>query len=215
MNQCKGVLFDMDGVIVDSEELISIAAIQMFAEKGITVTQEDFTPFIGTGEDRYLGGVAEKYNHQLDLEVDKNRTYDIYLEAIKGELKPLDGVVDFIKHCKAKGLKIAVASSADMRKVKGNLAEIGLNHGEFDAVVSGSDIENKKPAPDIFILAAKKIGLTADQCLVIEDAVTGVTAGKAAGSKTLGITSSFSPNDLNADWHAENLANATKAILDW
>lgn len=213
--KCKGVLFDMDGVLVDSEEFIAEAACAMFAEKGFNVKPEDFRPFIGTGEDRFIGGVAEKYGCPLNMPADKVRTYDIYLEIIKGKLKPLEGVKDFIAKCKAQGLRLAVASSADMRKVKGNLAEIGLD-GVFDAIACGDDVERKKPWPDIFILAAERLGLTAEQCLVIEDAVSGVKAAKAAGAKCLAITSSFSVSQLNeADFHATNFTEASSEVIDW
>lgn len=213
--KCKGVLFDMDGVLVDSERFIAKAACMMFAERGLTVTPEDFRPFIGTGEDRFLGGVAEKYNFKLNMPADKVRTYDIYLEIIKGHLKPLDGVVPFINKCKSIGLKLAIASSADLRKVLGNLKEIGLDNGKFDAIVCGEDIKHKKPAPDIFILAAAQLGLKPSQCLVIEDAVSGVQAAKAAGAKCLAITSTFTKQQLNADFHAPDLKNIDPAALNW
>ena len=74
----KGVLFDMDGVLVDSEEFICRAAVLMFKEKGLEVQAEDFIPFVGMGEDRYLGGVAEKYNFVIEIEEIKSRTYEIY-----------------------------------------------------------------------------------------------------------------------------------------
>ncbi len=217
-NQCKGILFDMDGVLVDSEEFIARAACMMFDEKGLSVTAEDFKPFIGTGEDRFIGGVAQKYNFELSMPADKVRTYDIYLEIIKGNLNPLSGVVEFVEQCKSRGLKLAVASSADLRKVKGNLSEIGLDHDKFDTVVSGEDVVNKKPAPDIFILAAEKIGLAPNQCLVIEDAVSGVQAAKSAGAKCLGITSSFSQEQLTyagADFIASDLANTSMDVVNW
>ncbi len=215
--KCKGILFDMDGVLVDSEEFIAKAACAMFAEKGFNKVQpDDFRPFIGTGEDRFIGGVAEKYGCQLNMPADKVRTYDIYLEMIKGELQPLEGVKDFISQCRARGLKLAVASSADMRKVKGNLAEIGLDNGVFDAIVCGEDVERKKPWSDVFIQAAEKIGLRAEQCLVIEDAVSGVKAAKAAGAKCLAITSSFSVDQLSgADFFAANLAGVGREVIDW
>lgn len=215
-NNCKGVIFDMDGVLVDSEEFIAKAACMMFEEKGLKVVPEDFKPFIGTGEDRFIGGVAEKYGFPLDLSIAKPRTYDIYLEIIKGSLKPLPGVKEFIAGCRDKGMKLAVASAADLRKVRGNLAEIGIKNGTFDTIVTGDDVERKKPAPDIFLLAAERLALPAENCLVIEDAVSGVAAAKQAGAKCLAITSSFTPEQLaGADFFAENLENAPKEALLW
>lgn len=211
-----GVIFDMDGVLVDSEEFICKAACQMFAEKGLAVKPEDFLPFVGTGEDRYIGGVAEKYNFPVDIAAVKNRTYDIYLDIIQGALSPLPGVDEFIEQCKAMGKKIAVASSADRRKVIGNLQEIDLGSDCFDVVLSGDDVIHKKPAPDIFLLAAQRLGLDAKDCLVVEDAVSGVAAAKAAGAKCLALTSSFAEEQLSeADFWATDLKNASPDVLNW
>lgn len=213
-----GVIFDMDGVLVDSEPFIAEAAARMFAEKGVKVTHDDFHPFIGTGEDRFLGGVAEARGVALDMPRDKVRTYEIYLNLIAGRLQPLPGVARFIDRCRERGLKLAVASSADRTKVLGNLHEIGLPPETFDAVVVGEDVTRKKPAPDIFLEAARRLGLDPSACLVIEDAVAGVTAAKAAGCRCLGITSSFSPQQLataGADWTAPDLEGSPDKVLEW
>jgi len=113
---------------------------------------------------------------------------------------------------------LAVASSADRVKVEGNLRALGLPSGTFDAVVVGEDIVRKKPAPDIFLMASRRLGLEPGVCLVIEDAVSGVAAAKAAGARCLGITTSFSADRLTAagaDWTAADLATATEVVLDW
>jgi HAD superfamily hydrolase (TIGR01509 family) len=211
-----GVIFDMDGVLVDSEPFICKAAMMMFSEHGLTVRPEDFLPFVGAGENRYIGGVAEKYNFPIDIDRDKKRTYDIYLEIIKGELKPLPGVREFIAQCRAIGLKLAVASSADVRKVRGNLSEVGLPLETFDAVVTGEDVVNKKPAPDIFIAAAKNLNLQPAECLVVEDAVNGIQAAKTAGARCLALATSFNEYQLSqADWIAADLSQAPSAALNW
>ena len=206
----------MDGVLVHSEPYIAKAAIAMFAEKGVTVHADEFRPFVGMGEDRFLGGVADLHQVKLDPTKDKARTYQLYLDLIQGHLKPLPGVVEFVAKCRSRGLKIAVASSADSIKVEGNLHEIGLPPSTFDAIVSGSDVAKKKPAPDIFLEAARRLELAPDRCLVVEDAIAGVAAAKAAGSRCLGLTTTFAATQLSqADWVAANLAEATDEVLDW
>ena len=87
----KAVLFDMDGVLVDSEEFMRNAAIEMFREKGFRVKAEDFLPFTGTGENRYIGGVAEKYNIDIEIEKDKARAYLIYENSAGGNSKLFPG----------------------------------------------------------------------------------------------------------------------------
>lgn len=210
----QGVIFDMDGVLVDSEPFIKEAGVRMFAEKGYSVRPEDFQPFVGTGEDHFLGGVAEKYRLPFDAKHDKARTYAIYLELIRGRLKPLPGVFSFLTECRKRRLKVAVASSADAVKVKGNLHEIGLPPDMFDAIVNGSEVERKKPAPDIFLAAVQRLGLSPAMCLVVEDAVAGVAAAKAAGARCLALTTSFPAERLNgADWIVADLAHAPPDIL--
>ena len=173
----KGYIFDMDGVLCDSEEFIAAAAIRMFWERYQTeVTVEDFEPFVGAGEDRYLGGVAEKYGISLSLESDKAETYRLYGECVKGKLQALPGVKDFIERAKAAGIRTAVATSADDVKMKTNLYEIGLDAKHFDALVNGLEVEHKKPAPDIFLEAARRLGIDPAECIVFEDAVNGVQA---------------------------------------
>lgn len=206
----RGVIFDMDGVLCDSEKFICEAARKMFEVRyKENVRPEDFIPFVGAGENRYLGGVAEKYGIQLDIEADKKLTYDIYLDIIRGRLHPLPGARKFIVDCRRRGLKLAVASSADQVKLDGNLKEIGLGGGTFDAAVCGTDIERKKPHPDIFLRAAKLLDLPPGECLVVEDAPNGVRAAKAAGSRCLALTTSFDAATLKeagADETAPNLS---------
>src|SRR5262249_37597212 len=108
----RAVIFDMDGVLTDSEPLINAAAIAMFKEKGLTVQPQDFLPFVGTGEDRYIGGVAEKYHFPIDLPAAKARTYEIYLELVPKQLGAFPGAVELVRNCREAGLHVAVASSA-------------------------------------------------------------------------------------------------------
>ncbi|MCX6334005.1 MAG: HAD-IA family hydrolase [Bacteroidia bacterium] len=212
----RGVLFDMDGVLADSEQFICRAAIIMFSELGLTVQPEDFKPFVGTGENRYIGGVAEKYGLKVDIEKVKARTYHFYTGIIKGNLKPLPGAIDFVMSCLDRGLKIAVATSADAVKMNASLAEIGIPSALFHATVNGLEVDNKKPAPDIYLKAAWKIGLKPKECLVIEDAVSGIKAARSAGCRCLALTTSFNRSLLKeADWICGNLANVPEESLNW
>lgn len=215
-NPIKAVLFDMDGVLVDSEEYICRAGIEMFREKGYQVSADDFLQFTGMGENRYLGGVAEMHGIPFELERDKARTYEIYAGLVSGKLTPLEGTLEFIDKCKSEKLLLAVASSADPIKIGINLSEIGIPPETFQAIVSGLDIEHKKPAPDIFLKAARILNVPIENCLVVEDAISGVRAGKIAGAKVLALTTSFTANELHeADWIVANLSEADESIISW
>ena len=205
----------MDGVLADSEAFIAEAAIDMLAERyGVMATREDFLPFVGTGEDRFIGGVAEKYGAAIDIAADKARTYELYFQLIRGRLKALPGAVDFVRECRARGLRTAIATSADRRKLEANLEAIGLAEADFDATVDGLQVERKKPFPDIYLEAARRLGVRASDCLVIEDAVSGIRAAKAAGAACLALGGSYPEAELRAagaDLFAVDLSKVSKA----
>jgi len=212
----KAVLFDMDGVLVDSEEFIFEATRLMFAEHGVNVKIEDAQPFIGTGENKYISGIGLSNGFEVDIDRDKARTYQMYEQITKGKLNALPGVYAFIQQCKQIGFKMAVASSADKVKVHINLNEIGLDSDLFQAIVTGEDVVNKKPFPDIYLKAAQILGVKPEECLVVEDAISGIKAAKAAGAKCLALTTSFPANLLTeADWICNNLSDVPKNAMDW
>ncbi len=215
MRKFTGILFDMDGVLLDSEEYICQAAIAYFTERGVAVSPEDFLPFVGAGENRYIGGVAEKYGIAIpDITEAKRRTYELYAELVHGRLKPYPGVVEFIDGCRERGLAMAVATSADRTKMEINLHETGLDHSSFSALINGLDLERKKPFPDIYLMAARQIGCDITSCIVFEDAVNGVQAAKAAGAYCIGILSGFPAGELLAAG-ADEVVPDFNSLLDF
>jgi beta-phosphoglucomutase len=187
----RAVIFDMDGVLTDSEPLICAAATEMFRELGVVVQASDFHPFVGAGENRYIGGVAEKYGVALDIERAKARTYEIYLAMVPDRLEAFPGAVELVQQCLGAGFACAVASSADRIKVEANLNKIGLPPAVWRAVVAAEDVQRRKPAPDIFLVAAGRLGVRPEQCTVVEDAVNGIAAAKAAGMRCVAVTTTF------------------------
>jgi HAD superfamily hydrolase (TIGR01509 family) len=189
--EIRAVIFDMDGVLTDSEPLICAAAVAMFREKGLEVQPEDFRPFVGTGENRYLGGVAEEYGLSLDILAAKKRTYEIYLDLVPQHLQAFPGAQDLVHACRRAGLKTVLASSADAIKISANLRKIGLPPEEWDAIVTGEDVERRKPEPDIFLAAARRLSMQPGQCVAVEDAVNGIQAAKAAGMRCVAVAQTF------------------------
>jgi HAD superfamily hydrolase (TIGR01509 family) len=194
--QIRAVIFDMDGVLTNSEPLINAAAIAMFKEKGLVVQPDDFLPFVGAGEDRYIGGVAEKYHFKMDTSEAKRRTYEIYLDRVPSQLEAFPGVTELVNKCRQAGLLVAVASSADKIKVSANLNKIGLPFEAWDTVITGEQVKKKKPAPDIFLTTAQNISVKPQECVVVEDAVNGIQAAKAAGMRCVAVAQTFPAEKL-------------------
>ena len=206
------VIFDMDGVLVDSEPIIRAAAIRALAEFGVAARPEDFEPFVGAGENRFVGGVAELHGQAFVPEM-KRRTYDWYLQLLSSMGKAFPGGKELIELLRENGVPCAVASAADRIKVEANLTQVlRVPLDCFTAIVVGEDVKRLKPYPDIFLEAARRINVAPAACCVIEDAINGVQAAKAAGMRCVAVTTSFSADallDAGADAVTAAVGNVT------
>ena len=176
----KAVLFDMDGVLIDSEEYMAKTGVRALKKYGIEAKESDFAEFVGCGENRYVGGVAEKYGVPYRTEM-KDYLYACYGEHVKEEANIPDGVLEVLHTLRSRGYKLAVCSSADRVKVLMNLGAIGAEETLFDHLVTGTDIKNPKPDPEIYQTGAASLGLAPAECIVVEDAPSGIRAAHAAG----------------------------------
>lgn len=209
----KAILFDMDGVLIESEYLMRHASIQALAEWGIQAKHEDFREFTGMGEDMFVGGVAQKYGHTYTYDM-KDRAYDYFGAQVKELAHVPEGVKDMLLALHEKGLIMAVCSAADLRKVRYNIQAIGVDERIFSALVTGSDVERKKPFPDIYLKGAALIGVDPKDCLVVEDAVSGIKAAHAAGMDAVGVPTTFSREELEARVHPEYMLNEIKELTN-
>ena len=206
-SKIKAVIFDMDGVLVDSEPAMYKASIAGLREFGIEAKAEDFKTFVGTGERSFIGNVVRIHGGEYCDEM-KDRVYEIYCRDIDREIVRFPAVIPTVDALKRSGYLVAIASAAEWVKVRANIRAAGLRAEDFGAIIKAGDVERLKPAPDIFLKAASILGVAPSECIVCEDAENGVRAAKAGGMFCLGITSSFSDErlkELGADWTAEDI----------
>lgn len=192
----KVIIFDCDGVLVDSEKGLSEIAADVLSEYfDLPAVPEDFLPFIGMGEDMYIGEVVRKYNGNYTPDI-KSIIYKEYIARAYGIVTVFDGLTDMLHKLKDEGYKMAVASSADDSKVAVNLGILGLGEDFFDAIITGSAVTKKKPDPEIYLLAASRFDISKSECVIVEDAISGVQSGINAGIDVIGFTSSVSAGRL-------------------
>ena len=216
MARYKGILFDMDGVLVDSEPLFHKAVNIMVERCGAApITEEE--------NNRYLLGttVEETWIRVKELrEVPQTPAEllagynEVVKEVLRSDLVPRPGVRDLIAEAQQRGLPIAVASSSLREWVELKLSVIGLTDA-FNVKLGGDDIENGKPAPDIYIKAARLIGLEITECVAIEDSPIGLAAASSSGAYTIcTLTDSTRHLDLSAaDVIIENLEEFDYGLL--
>lgn len=189
----NAVIFDFDGVIIDSEAYHYQAYKDLFAGIGLDFSWPHEKMAGRKVEDNVRAFLAEK-GVEGDVKALAIKKEDIYLAGILENAKAMPGAVGLVKCLKASGrVRLAVGTSSSRRVVDALLERMGLR-GYFDFVASSSDVTNAKPAPDVFLLAAKRLGVPASECLVFEDASAGVKAAKAAGMKCVAVRSPFAPN---------------------
>ena len=209
----KAILFDMDGVLIESEFLMRASAIHALAQYGIEAKHEDFVEFTGMGEDKFVGGVAEKYGHTYTFDM-KEKAYDYFGDHVTEMAHVPNGVKEMLLALHAKGFVMAVCSAADLRKVRYNIKAIGVDERIFSALVTGSDVERKKPFPDIYLEGARRVGIDPKDCLVVEDAVSGIQAAHAAGMDAVGVPTTFSKEELMERVHPEYMLGEIKELTN-
>lgn len=192
----QAVIFDMDGVLLDSEYAMRKASIAALSEWGVQARHEDFFPFTGAGDDRFVGGVAELYGVPYDPAM-KQRTYEIYMDTCAQEITRFEQIPETFVRLGEMGIKTAIASAADRVKVEANIRAAHIDASLVGAIITGDDVTRKKPNPDAFLLAAKTLGIAPAHCVVVEDAINGIQAACNAGMTSIGIPSSFSARELS------------------
>lgn len=179
-----GAIFDMDGLLLDTERLYQESWVEMAKRFGQKPDPAFPTAVSGTSGEG-MRAVIRKHYPAVDPDAFQAgclARVDEILDKQGPPVKP--GARELLEYLSARGVKIAVASSSKHQRILSNLRAVELDQF-FDAVVSGQEVERGKPEPDIFLLAAKKIGRAPEDCYVFEDSVNGVRAGMAAGCTTV------------------------------
>lgn len=200
----KAIIFDMDGVIIDSEPLHIKLERELFKNLGLNISHEEHLSFVGSTSHYMWDAVKNKYNLPYTVEelVEADRTkYLNYISSPEGSIKPIDGVNELIKELHSCGLKLAVASSSPIDVIELVVKTLKLDK-YFDVLVTGDYVDKSKPEPDIFLYAANKLGVKPDECVVIEDSYNGVQAAKKAGMKIIGF---INPNSGKQDLSSADL----------
>ena len=194
----KAVLFDMDGVIVDTEPLHRKAYFKMFEEVNIDVSETLYDSFTGQATLPICRTLCQhfKLSDTPEYLVSTKRKHFKYLFENDSELNLLDGVHDLIRDYHSNGLTLVLASSASMLNINRIFERFDLDK-YFKAKISGADLKASKPHPEIFLKAAELAGEHTDHCMVIEDSTNGIEAAKAANIYCVGFKS---PHSANQDY---------------
>lgn len=205
----KAVIFDMDGVLIDSEPVHYQANKQLMEHMGYEISYEYYKQFIGSTCTRMWQTIIRDYGVDKTVEWLLAESDKICDDIIRENgYPPVKGAVNLVKDLEQAGYILAVASSSKPERIERNVTTLDIKHC-FDKLVSGENVINPKPAPDVFLKAASQIGVSPEECIVIEDSDNGVKAAKAAGMVCIGYLNPGSGEQSlsEADYIVESLEN--------
>jgi sugar-phosphatase len=198
--RCGALLFDMDGLMVDSEPLWFEVEREFARARGGDWTAELGRACIGQGMAHTLEVMRDRFGFDVDQQRDSAAIVDRFVERV-GELSLKPGFEELFAEAGARSVPRALASSSARRLVDATLRRFGV-HERFEAVVSGDCVARPKPAPDVFLEAARRLGARPEACVVLEDSLAGVRAGRAAGMHVIAVPESAAPAEMKELAHA-------------
>ena len=216
------IIFDVDGLIVDSEELYSRTYIETLADYGQTLVREEYTACVGIPVEDNASHAVKHFQLEATAEEFCEAWMNRFEEAISkpGGIDLMPGIIELLEHVEGV-YELGLASSTKQPRMRTTVVNGLMHHLDyhspehlFKAVLSGSDVVHTKPAPDIYLLAAEQIGVDPKECLVFEDSQAGVMAGKSAGMTVWAVPNFFTSHQdhSQADRILENLSEAIELL---
>jgi HAD superfamily hydrolase (TIGR01509 family) len=213
MNKTEAIIFDMDGVLIDSEELHAYSKRAAFRQAGITLTDSDLRDYVGRSDAVMIEEVGTRFQLNTDQRAAIFREKARIYEQEQKSLKIVPGSIEFVQWA-AQHYKLALGTSATKRNRVAALDLLGIADS-FQVIVDLSDVSEPKPSPEIYLTAVSRLGLVPSQCLVVEDALTGVLSAKRAGCVVSALTWSFASEallEVGADFTFESFAKLQRFL---
>jgi HAD superfamily hydrolase (TIGR01509 family) len=210
----KAVLFDSDGVVFNSERMTNIAFVRFLKDHGIEMTLQQTDEFVGLDSIVMMHEINRRYGTSIDPQfyVTERDRYYIEVARENGGAAPIAGLMELLDWLDDRAILYAIATGGSTRKLTYNLEGADL-YRRFAVRVTSTEIEKGKPEPDLFLEAAKRLEVDPRHCLVIEDSIPGLKAGRTAGATPVALTTSHSREELEP--HADHIFENHHQVLEW
>jgi len=214
MPEIAAVIWDMDGVLADTAPHHLRAWQETFAKRGIKFTEADFKRGFGIRNDAIIKNTLGEQTTKAEIEAIAKEKEATFRRIIGKDVKPLPGALELLKALDERGIRMAIASSTTIENIHLIIGSLGIAD-YFKAVITGHDVTEGKPSPQVFLLAAQKLGAEPKNCIVVEDAVAGVKAAKSAGMYCVAVSNTHPKEKLNeADLIVASLEMVTVKDLE-
>jgi HAD superfamily hydrolase (TIGR01509 family) len=188
-------IFDMDGVIVDNHEYHFKAWVEFGKRHGLEITQEEFGKHFGSTNQLIMNSLFNNALSETEISALGCEKESIYRELYQPFITPVEGLPLFLQKVSAKGIQVALATSAPYENVIFTLEATGLT-SFFDVITDSSMVTRGKPDPQVYSITAEKLGVLPIECIVFEDSIPGILSAKNAGMRVIGIATTHKPAEL-------------------
>jgi beta-phosphoglucomutase family hydrolase len=202
----KAVIFDLDGVIVNSEDAHIEAEKRVFRTYGIAISDNELHRYAGTTAKAMFTELIDKYQLKTTFQEMVRIKEENFLRLLEEDAEPTKGAIELISRLRRANVRLAIASSSNNKWIEYVLRKLRIT-SLFDCYIGAEDVGHSKPDPEIYLKAARALGVRPDDCVVIEDAKLGIEAAKRAGMKTVGYRNPRSGN--------QDLARADMIVDDF
>jgi HAD superfamily hydrolase (TIGR01509 family) len=216
MPQLHTVIFDMDGLMIDSEKIAEQVYLETLAAMGHTMTRDQYAQLVGTSIEFSLQQVIDSFGLTLNpVELDAMMR-DRWFELVNHGIPAMPGLFELVAEMAQRGIRWGVASASERWYIEQNLANLGLSD-VCQAVAAGEEVPHNKPAPDVYLLAAQRLGVNPTNCLVFEDSEPGCRAAASAGMHVVAVPNEFtiSAEFACAFTRCASLSAAIRSLNDW
>ena len=213
-SRAKADIWDMDGVIADTASYHFKAWQEVFHGRGVNYTEGDFRRNFGKRNDSIIRDILGEETPQSEVDTITREKEETFRKVIGQDIKPFPGAVELLKSLREHGFRLALASSAPIENIRIITEGLGIDN-YFHSIVTGRDVAEGKPSPQGFLLAAQKLGVEPKDCIVIEDAIAGVTACNRAGMRCIAVTNTHPGEKLaEADLVVDSLGEVAVDDLE-
>jgi len=209
--EIKAIIFDFDGVVVDTEPLYENAENRLFREYGVVVSEEDWRKFKGLSEEAFYRYIRDKFKIRAPLQELKEKGREYLKEEFKKNIRYVDGFLDFFRAIRDSYITALVTSSSE--EILTWIFNNTKIENCFDFIVTSQDVNNSKPHPEPYLKACQLMGIKPSEAVAIEDSINGIKSSTEAGILTIGLATTFSPEELTgADFVAKDYAEVASII---
>lgn len=212
----RAFIFDMDGVIINSEPIHYKVDSKTFEKLGVKLSKDDIEGFVGMTNSEILKILKKKFKFKENIQDIVDLEVKTKIKILEDEdYKPIDGITDLVDNLKSNNILIAVASSSPRKFIEAVLTKFKIID-KFHEIICGEEVPKGKPEPDIYLKTAKELGVKVGDCVVLEDSTNGIAAAKAAGMKCIGFANKDSGNQdySKADIVVKSIREINLTILD-